>query len=204
MASEKLYLYPIWVRIWHWLNAVLFIGLLVTGISMQYSNPENPLLISFELSVELHNICGIFISCNYLLFIFGNLFTSNGKQYKMKTKGLFTRIYNQSIYYLFGMFQKQEAPYPISIDNKFNPLQRFIYATAMYVGFPIIIASGCAMLFPEIIIPQIFGLSGLLVTALIHVIIGFVLSLFLFIHLYVCTMGNSVISNFKSMITGWH
>ncbi|MBN2595182.1 cytochrome b/b6 domain-containing protein [Labilibaculum sp.] len=204
MASEKLYLYPIWIRIWHWMNAILFITLLVTGVSMQYSNPENPLLISFERSVEFHNLCGILISLNYLLFIFGNLFTSNGKQYKMKTKGLLTRIYNQSVYYLFGMFKKQDSPYPISAENKFNPMQRFIYSTAMYVGFPIIIASGTAMLFPEIIIPQIFGFSGLLITAIVHVIIGFVLSLFLFIHLYVCTIGSSISSNFKSMITGWH
>lgn len=204
MANEKIYLYPIWIRIWHWLNAVLFITLMITGISMQYSNPENPLLVSFELSVKLHNLCGIFLSINYLLFLLGNLFTANGKQYKMKTKGLFSRLYEQSIFYLFGMFKKQDAPYPITVDNKFNPLQRFIYATAMYVGFPIIIVSGLALFFPEIIIPQIFGVSGLLVTAMFHVIIGFILSLFLFIHLYVCTIGSSISSNFKSMITGWH
>ncbi|MDE5416516.1 cytochrome b/b6 domain-containing protein [Labilibaculum sp. DW002] len=204
MANDKIYLYPIWIRIWHWLNAVLFITLMITGISMQYSNPENPLLVSFELSVQLHNLCGILISINYLLFFIGNLFTSNGKQYKMKTKGLFTRLYEQSIFYLFGMFKKQDAPYPISVENKFNPLQRFIYATAMYVGFPIIIVSGLALFFPEIIIPQIFGISGILVTALLHSVIGFILSLFLFIHLYVCTIGSSISSNFKSMITGWH
>jgi thiosulfate reductase cytochrome b subunit len=204
MAEEKLYLYPIWIRIWHWLNAVFFIVLLITGISMQYSNPDNPLLISFELSVKLHNLFGVFISINYMLFLLGNLLTSNGKQYKMKTKGLFKRLYNQSVFYLFGMFKNEEVPYPISVENKFNPLQRFIYSTAMYIGFPIIIVSGWALLFPEIIIPQLFGLSGILITALIHVIIGFVLSLFLFIHIYVCTIGASISSNFKSMFTGWH
>ncbi|WP_372751339.1 cytochrome b/b6 domain-containing protein [Labilibaculum sp.] len=204
MANEKIYLYPIWIRIWHWLNALLFITLMITGISMQYSNPENPFLVSFELSVQLHNICGILLSINYLIFFLGNLITSNGKHYRMQSKGLFTRLYNQSIFYLFGMFKKQDSPYPISTENKFNPLQRFIYSTAMYVGFPIIIVSGLALFFPEIIIRQIFGLSGILVTALFHVIIGFILSLFLFIHLYVCTIGSSIISNFKSMITGWH
>lgn len=204
MAQEKMYLYPIWIRLWHWINAALFIVLLVTGISMQYSNPENPFLISFELSVQLHNICGISISINYLIFVIGNLFTSNGKQYKMKTRGLFKRLFDQSIFYLFGMFKKQDPPFNITVENKFNPLQRFIYSTAMYIGFPIIIASGFALLFPEIIISQIFGLSGILITALIHVIIGFILSLFLFIHVYVCTIGASISSNFKSMITGWH
>lgn len=204
MANNKIYLYPIWIRIWHWLNAMLFILLILSGISMQYSNPENTLLISFEQSVLLHNFCGILISINYLLFVIGNLFSLNGKQYKIQSKGLFNRLYTQSIYYLFGMFKKQNAPYPISVENKFNPLQQFIYSMAMYVGFPFIIASGLAMLFPEIIIPQTFGVSGLLLTALFHTIIGFVMSLFLFIHLYVCTIGYSISSNFKSMITGWH
>lgn len=204
MALEKMYLYPLWIRIWHWINAILFIVLLITGISMQYSNPENPFLISFELSVQLHNFCGITISLNYIFFILGNLITSNGKQYKMKTKGLMKRLYDQSVFYLFGMFKKADPPFKITPENKFNPLQRFIYTTAMYLGFPIIIASGFALLFPEIIIPQLFGVSGILVTALIHVIFGFILSLFLFIHIYVCTIGSTVLSNFKSMITGWH
>ena len=31
--------YPLWLRFWHWGNAVLFVTLLITGLSMHYSNP---------------------------------------------------------------------------------------------------------------------------------------------------------------------
>ena len=28
------YLYPFWLRLWHWINALLFLTLIVTGLSM--------------------------------------------------------------------------------------------------------------------------------------------------------------------------
>ena len=37
----KMYLYPKWIRIWHLLNALMFIVLIVTGLSMQYTGKEN-------------------------------------------------------------------------------------------------------------------------------------------------------------------
>jgi len=37
-----MYLYPKWIRLWHLFNALLFILLIVTGISMQYTGRNNP------------------------------------------------------------------------------------------------------------------------------------------------------------------
>jgi len=204
MSTDKLYLYPLWVRIWHWLNAVFFITLLISGISMQYSIPDNTFLVQFELAVQLHNISGILISINYFLFILGNLYFSNGKQYIIERKGLYQRLIKQIRFYLFGMFQKQNPPFPITVKSKFNPLQKVSYVFAMYIGYPLIMISGWSMLFPEIIPAVVLGVSGLLLTALFHVFFGFILSIFLFIHLYVCTFAEPISRNFKSMITGWH
>ncbi|MFA8436201.1 MAG: cytochrome b/b6 domain-containing protein [Marinifilaceae bacterium] len=204
MAEERMYHYPVWVRIWHWINALTFIVLLITGISMQYSDPENALLVPFEQAVQYHNIMGVVLSINYLFFILGNLFTANGKYYRMARKGLFKRLMEQSKFYLFGMFQKEGPPFPLTPEEKFNPLQKVIYNVTMYLGFPVIIITGLALFFPETIIPKMFGVSGIFLTALLHVIVGFFLSLFLFIHVYVCTIGITVGANFKSMFTGWH
>ncbi|MCF8299034.1 MAG: cytochrome b/b6 domain-containing protein, partial [Saprospiraceae bacterium] len=38
--QEKLYLYPKWVRLWHLVNALLCILLIITGLSMQYAGVE--------------------------------------------------------------------------------------------------------------------------------------------------------------------
>lgn len=201
--SEKIYLYPVWVRIWHWINAVLFIILIVTGVSMQYSDPDSP-LIAFEPSVEWHNIAGIILIFNYIFFVIGNIITWNGKYYKLKPQGLVKRLMAQAQYYLFGVFKGEKPPYPENENRKFNPLQKVAYLFTMYVATPLVILSGVALLFPEMIIDTVFGVSGTLLTSLLHMTMGFFLSVFILIHLYFSTFGNKISSHFKSMIDGYH
>lgn len=201
--SEKIYLYPLWVRIWHWINAVLFIALIITGLSMQYSDPGKA-LIPFESSVYWHNFAGILLIVDYLIFIIGNAKTFNGKYYKLQLKGLVSRMQKQFYYYTVGIFKGQKPPFPINEERKFNPLQKVAYAVSMYVFIPLMIITGVALLFPEMIVDKIFGVSGILLTSLLHIIIGFFLTIFLLIHLYFSTFGKRVSSNFKSMINGYH
>jgi thiosulfate reductase cytochrome b subunit len=64
--------------------------------------------------------------------------------------------------------------------------------------------TGWALLFPETIILNVFGYSGILLTSLLHVIMGFVISIFLLIHLYFITFGHTLTSSMKSMLNGYH
>ena len=201
--SEKLYLYPIWLRIWHAINAILFLILIATGISMQYSNPNAP-LIRFELAVSMHNISGIILSLNYLIYFIGNLITQNGRFYRIELKGFVKSLMKQIDYYIRGHFKGEPSPYPVNEKQKFNPLQKLTYVGALYVLVPIIILTGIALLFPEFIIDKVLNYSGIYLTALLHGVVGFLLSLFLLIHVYFSTMGSTPWSNFKGMITGWH
>ncbi len=201
--SEKIYLYPLWTRIWHWINAVLFIALILTGVSLQYSDPNSP-LIPFEPSVTWHNIAGIILIANYIFFVVGNIVTWNGKYYKLKSKGLIKRLTLQAKYYLFGVFKGEKPPYPENENRKFNPLQKVAYIGVMYVATPLVILSGIALLFPEMIIDKVFGVSGTLLTSLLHMTMGFFLSVFILIHIYFSTFGAKVSSHFKSMINGYH
>jgi thiosulfate reductase cytochrome b subunit len=119
-------------------------------------------------------------------------------------KGLFGNLKKQFIYYTVGIFQHAEKPYPITKEMKFNPLQKVSYLVAMYFFLPLMFITGWALLFPEINLRNVFGFSGLQLTALLHVIMGFFISVFLMVHIYFCTIGNTALSNFKSMIDGWH
>ncbi|MCK4345508.1 MAG: cytochrome b/b6 domain-containing protein, partial [Bacteroidales bacterium] len=121
-----MYFYPIWIRIWHWITAILCLLLIVTGISMQYSSMGAP-LIRFDKAISIHNFCGIALTLSYLIFFIGNLRTENGKHYLLQYKGLGKRISKQFRYYLVGMFRKEQPPFPINEENKFNPLQRVSY-----------------------------------------------------------------------------
>jgi thiosulfate reductase cytochrome b subunit len=72
------------------------------------------------------------------------------------------------------------------------------------MAVPLVIISGIALLFPEIIIERVYQFSGVFVTAVLHSAMGFFISIFLIVHLYIASIGKSPIENFKSIITGWH
>lgn len=160
--------------------------------------------IKFKTSVNLHNISGIVVSINYLLFFIGNIVTNNGKFYLIKPMGFLKRPMKQAYYYAYGMFKGMKAPYPLSEKRKFNPLQKYTYVFTMYFVLPFVIISGFGLLFPEIIIENIYNISGVFLTAVLHSAAGFFISIFLLIHLYIASIGKSPAENFKSIISGWH
>lgn len=198
------YLYPVWVRLWHLVNAILYIILIITGLSMQYSNPAY-FMVRFDIAVSMHNIAGILLTANYLVVFFGNLFTKNGFYYRMRWRWLKKELPQQARYYLYGIFKGEKAPFPINSRRKFNPLQKVSYFAVLYFLMPLIFITGWALIFPEFIFgDRIFGMSTLHFTDLIHIIIGFVLSIFMFIHVYLCTIGKPSGTHFRAMLSGWH
>lgn len=203
VMEGKIYLYPVWVRLWHWVNAILCLLLIITGVSMQYSDPQYPFM-RFDWAVGIHDITGILLSASYVLFIFGNLFTSNGNQYLFRIKGYFRNVTRQFIYYSVGMFKGENPPFEITVNNKFNPLQRFSYVVIMYITMPVIIITGWILLYPEYLLHNKMGNHAIHFTDIVHVIFGFIVSLFFVIHVYFCTIGHKPWSNFLSMFNGYH
>ncbi|KAF5064461.1 Thiosulfate reductase cytochrome B subunit PhsC [anaerobic digester metagenome] len=178
------------------------LALILTGVSMQYSNPDYP-LIRFDIAVSVHNISGILLTLSYFYFFLGILFTSIGRHYVMK-QGFFKAFYQQARYYLFGIFRGDPHPFPVNTERKFNPIQQITYNVIQHAITPVTFVTGWALLYPETIILNVFGYSGIMLTSLLHVAAGFLISVFLVIHLYFITVGHSVTSNLKSMITGYH
>lgn len=200
-ATNKIYFYPVWLRIWHGLNAIGIITLIITGISMQSIEST---LFGFNTVISLHNIAGSVVTISYFLFFIGNLVTNNGKYYIVKPKGFIKRPAKQAYYYAWGMFHGMKGPYPLSEKRKFNPLQKYFYIIVMYIAVPFVIITGIALLFPEIIIDKVYNFSGVFITAVFHSALGFFISIFLIIHLYIASIGKSPFDNFKSIINGWH
>lgn len=196
------YHYPLSIRIWHGINAICILFLIATGISMYYVDPDRT-LIEFSWAVKIHNITGVVLSFSYLLFFIANIKTGNRKYYKMPIKGLGNRIWKQSLYYAVGMFKGEKKPYPLTEERKFNPLQKLFYVLIMYVGVPLVIISGFGLLFPESVVKAFFGVSGILATSILHTAMGFFISLFLVIHIYVSTIGHTRTANFKSILNGY-
>ena len=200
-----MYLYPIWVRLWHVMNAVLFIILIVTGLSMQYTDKQDYILVvSFARAVKWHNIAAILLIINYIIFVTGNIVSENGRYYRISKKDSFSDLGRQLRFYSWGMFKGEKHPFPVTSERKFNPLQKFTYVLAMYVALPLLIISGLGLMFPETIINRFLGVSGLILTDVLHITMGFCLTLFMLIHIYTCTLGARPSSLFKSIISGYH
>jgi thiosulfate reductase cytochrome b subunit len=200
--AEKLYLYPLWIRLWHWANALFCLVLIVSGISMQFSGQDSP-LIRFDIAVTVHNSAAFLLFINYLFFIIANAFTGNWRFYKFPRKNYVGNLLDQFRYYTSGIFRGAKPPFPVSTERKFNPLQHFAYITIMYVFLPVLIITGCGLFFPGLVIFKIFGISGLFLTDLLHILAGFIITMFLIVHVYFCMLGTNVLSSFKSMINGW-
>jgi thiosulfate reductase cytochrome b subunit len=199
-----MYLYPVWVRLWHALNAILIMILIITGISMQYTGEDMKFLIGFAKAVRWHNLSATFLTLSFIFFVTGNLFTGNGKYYKIEKQNFWSDLVKQMRYYAWGMFRGEKHPFPVSLERKFNPLQKFSYVMAMYVAMPLVIISGIGLMFPEVTINRIFGVSGLILTDILHITMGFFLSVFLIIHIYTCTLGSKPTSLFRGLISGYH
>jgi thiosulfate reductase cytochrome b subunit len=192
---KPLYLYPLWIRIWHWTNTLLFIILFISGASLHYASGNT--ILSFKTAILVHNIAGITLTLAWTLFIIGNFLTENGKHYLIELKGITKRLIKQSHYYAIGIFRGEPHPFHVSPDMKFNTLQQLTYIGVMYGLMPILIASGLFFLFTANI-----GTTWLI--AMTHLIVAYLLILFMLTHIYIITTGETIFTNLRAMLTGWH
>jgi thiosulfate reductase cytochrome b subunit len=201
--SGKLYLYPGSIRIWHLLNAVMIIGLIITGVSIQYVGKDS-FLLPFSVSITWHNIFGVLLSFNYLLYLIAGFVTGNFRFYIIRQPKFWQRLFRQARFYAYGVFTGEEHPFHVSATEKFNPLQKISYWMVMFVFMPIVIVTGWGLLYPDLVAHVIFGVSGLHITDIIHIIAGFILSIFLVVHIYLCTVGMKWGDAIKTISTGYH
>lgn len=201
--ARQLYLYPLWLRLWHWSNAILFVSLLITGVSMHFAQPGAP-QVDFRTARLVHNAAGVLMTAGYVIFLIGN-FLSRNLVYYMPEKGDFpTGIIKQIRFYLGGIFTGDPHPFPHSEQRKFNPMQKLSYAVVMYIVFPAIVVTGWVLFFPDRIPDRIDHMPGIGFLALAHSGIGYALSLFMAIHIYLGTTGVTLGSLFKGMLTGYY
>lgn len=96
--SERIYLLPVWLRLWHWTNALLILTLAVTGYSVHFADPKlSP--VPFELAVSVHDVAGVSLVALYAFFVVANIVSGNWWQYVPKPPGILNRCLVQTRYY---------------------------------------------------------------------------------------------------------
>ena len=112
----------------------------------------------------------------------------------------------QIMYYLVGIFKGEPHPTIKTQLRKLNPLQRIIYLVFKIVLVPMTIISGIMyMLYKSFdlnnkVVVEDYPLESI---AFWHTLGAILLIVFLIIHVYMTTTGETPTSNINAMITGY-
>ncbi|MGD2270032.1 MAG: cytochrome b/b6 domain-containing protein [Desulfobacterales bacterium] len=192
---KNIYLYTRYERFWHWLQTVLIILLIITGLEVH----DSVSLLGFKTAVEVHNFVGIAWLVAFAFFVFWVFTTGEWRQYIPTTKKMLEVVR----YYLYGIFRGEPHPVPKRKEAKHNPLQRLTYLALAALLLPIQMATG--FLYWTYNSWSQWGLTflNLKVLAIIHVAGGFAILSFVIVHIYMITTGHTISTHTRAMITGW-
>ncbi|EEU1171936.1 thiosulfate reductase cytochrome B subunit [Escherichia coli] len=152
--------------------------------------------------VAVHEVCGFLLLACWLGFVLINAVGGNGHHYRIRRQGWLERAAKQTRFYLFGIMQGEEHPFPATTQSKFNPLQQVAYVGVMYGLLPLLLLTGLLCLYPQAVGDVFPGVRYWLLQA--HFALAFISLFFIFGHLYLCTTGRTPHETFKSMVDGYH
>lgn len=195
MKRLNMYLYTRYERFWHWLQMLLIVILLVTGLEVHGSYK----LFGFESAVKIHNTAGITWLIAFSFFVFWIFTTGEWRQYIPTTRKMFQVIR----YYSYGIFRGETHPVPKRKEAKHNPLQRLVYLSLAAFLLPVQMLSG--LLYWGYNEWPAWGIGGwpLSPVVFVHTAGAFAIFSFIVVHVYMTTTGHTVTAHVRAMITGW-
>ncbi len=199
--KQQVYIHPAPVRIWHWINALSFIALIITGLQIRYAELLN--IMTLSNAVTVHNYLGFLVIGNYFIWLTYYLISGKIKIYIPETKGFMDRAIQQITFYGFGYFTGKPNPHVMTPDNKFNALQQQAYLIIMMILLPLQMVSGLYLWKVKEYEEYMNLLGGIKVIDTIHVVLFFFFSSFIVVHCYLATLGHTPLAHFKAMITGY-
>ena len=200
--AEKIYLHPILERVWHAIHAICIVVLIISGAQIHWPGSVH-LFGSFQTAVSVHNWFGLLLVADFLLWLIYNLVSRRIIHYIPNKRDIPNGLIVQAKFYICGIFKHDPHPYPPTVDEKFNPLQKMSYLMFMGLMTPILLISGILYLYPLYFADFITSIGGLKVLAVIHFILAIIFAAFLIAHLYLATTGHTIQDNFISIVTGY-
>jgi len=200
---DETYINPLPVRIWHWVNALGFILLILTGFQIRYVGILN--VLSFETAVKTHNWVGFAVIANFLIWIGFYLFTDKIKVYhpELDAKKFFLNFFRQAQFYSYGIFKGEKSPHHVRPHDKFNPMQSMTYQILMLMVVPVQFFTGILMWDVKRFENLIEMVGGLRVVSTIHILIFILFVFFILVHAYMGALGRKPSTHYKEMFTGY-
>jgi thiosulfate reductase cytochrome b subunit len=199
----RLYIHPLPVRIWHWINAFGFVVLILTGLHIRYA--DLIALVSFPTAVRIHNWTGFVLIANYFVWLGFYLFTDKITVYhpELNPRKYFEAGLRQAIYYGYGIFKGAPNPHHVSAYHKFNALQSITYQIVMMILVPVQFYTGLLLWDLERFQGSVALLGGVRVVATVHVSLFIFFVAYILGHAYLGSLGHTASAHFKAMVTGY-
>lgn len=198
---QRVYLYRVYERAWHWLMALSIIALMTTGLQIEFAGEKT--LIPLLTAVRIHNFFAIVLTANAFLSLFYHLTAGAIRQFIPPREGLARQVAEQARYYAKGILLGQPHPSPKTAQRKLNPLQQLTYLALLNVLFPFQVITGTliwgASRWPELA----SALGGLTIVAPLHDLGSWLFLAFFVLHLYLTTTGHTVLSHVGAMVHGY-
>ena len=169
--------FSLFERFWHWSQALLIFGMLLTGFEIHGSYQ----LLGYEQAIDLHTVMAWILIGLWLLALFWHTTTGEWRQYVPSDPDSMISMVK---YYLVGIFLGTPLPFHRKRAEKHNPMQRMVYLFLIMIISPIIWLSGILYLFYQYW--PLIGLQDIPLgfVAAIHTIGAFAILSFIPIHLY--------------------
>lgn len=185
---------PLWVRLWHWAVAALFVILVLTGIVLTYSRSSFAFM-NYGLADTLHQVTGIIFSILCGVFLVVALAGGYWRGYQRRWQGLGTRMRLHATNVVEGGSATSDAEETSRARLEASRgllflVQQFLYILSVVILSPLLAITGVFLLYPELAPQKVAGLSGLWTFALAHYWAGLAGALFLLFHIYIATIGG--------------
>ena len=200
---QRIYIHPLPVRIWHWINALGFVALILTGVQIRYMDLIS--VLSFKTAVNAHNWIGFVLIANFFVWLIFYLFSDKIRVYHPELSPMkhFLGSLRQMQYYGYGIFRGDPNPHHVSVYHKFNPLQSMLYQVIMLLLVPLQFFTGLLLWDLKRFTGAVEFFGGVRVVATVHVLCFIFFVGFILIHPYLASLGHTRSAHFKAMITGY-
>jgi len=200
---HRLYIHPLPVRIWHWINAATCVLLVLTAIQIRYVGLIN--VVSFRIAVMVHNWLGFVLIANFFVWFVFYLASDKIRVYHpdLNPMRFFRGAMRQALFYGYGIFKGAPNPFHVSIYRKFNPLQAMTYQIVMLLLLPVQCITGVLLWNLTRFASVVALLGGVRVVDTVHVLIFIVFAFYIPFHAYLGTLGRTPMEHFKAMFTGY-
>jgi thiosulfate reductase cytochrome b subunit len=182
---------------------ICFFVLIITGAQIRYRGILN--LMPFQTAVSVHNVFGFLLVGTFLLWAVYYVVSGRLKVYlpPLQIVNFIAAAVKQARYYGYGIFVGEANPHHATPDHKFNPMQQVAYFSIMFFLLPAQIITGVLLWDLDRFAPFIDLAGGIKVVSSVHMFLTLFFTAFLFVHVYLTTLGHTPLEHIKAMFTGY-